>query len=288
MIDLESRLNSIPAFPESLLKLMKLVNSEDSDISEISKFIEKDQTLSLKVLRLANSPYYNRGLEIKSIRQATVFLGIETIKEIVFSTTIIKNLNVKIGQNFYDLGMFWKHSVATGYIAKWLSRELKIGNPEEAYSLGLLHDYGKIAFILLETELYRKVIETVKKTGKDYLNVEKMIFGLTHSEFGGEVAKRWNLPKVYEEVMRFHHKMVDGLENDTMVALVGFSNDFSKQLGFYFPWEYGKLVLSENPFWNYLLEKVKGLDEIDEVLFTLKMEEQSVRIEKLVNEALEE
>ncbi len=289
MNELISRIKELPAFPTTILKLIRALSDEGVSSRDISLLLEKDQSLSGKILKIANSPYYNRGLEIRSIRQAVVFLGLELVKEIILTTNIISNLKIKIGKDVYDIKTFWEHSVATAFISKWLAKEFEICDPYEAYSLGLLHDYGKIAFAVLSPEKYREVVEEALKGERNYIEIEREIFGLHHGEFGKLISEKWNLPEIYGEVMMYHHGFSDEdeLKNPLMVALVGFSNIFSKQIGFYFPWEYKEFILRDDPFWNYLAKNVKKLSDIDEVLFTLKMEEQSVKIEKLVKTAME-
>ncbi len=289
MKELISRIKELPAFPTTILKLIRVLSNEGVSSKEVSLILEKDQSLSGKILKIANSPYYNRGLEIKAIRQAVVFLGLELVKDIILTTKIISDLTIKVGKDVYDIKTFWEHSVATAFVSKWLAKEFKICDPNEAYSLGLLHDYGKIAFAILSPEKYREVIKEALKGERDYIEIEKDVFGLHHGEFGRLISERWNLPEIYGEVMMYHHGFndEDELKNPLMVALVGFSNIFSKQIGFYFPWEYREFIIKDNIFWNYLIKNVKKLSDIDEVLFTLKMEEQSVKIEKLVRTAME-
>jgi HD-like signal output (HDOD) protein len=53
------------------------------NVKKISEFIETDQKIASKVLKIANSAYYGMCGKITSIRHAAIVLGYKIIGEIV-------------------------------------------------------------------------------------------------------------------------------------------------------------------------------------------------------------
>ncbi len=277
------KLNDVPYFPKTAIEFLKLVQNPKISLKDIGNFIEKDIMLAAKIIKLANSPYYNRGLEIRTIKQAVSFLGIDILKKIVISMSIIKMFPIKVGGKKFDRILFWHHSTATAFIASYISKKYKIDNPEEVYIGALLHDIGKILMNQFFPEEYNKVVIRATKEEKDYIEIEKEIFGLNHSEFGFEIAKKWLLPEKIREAIRYHHKIQDETKERTFVAIVGFSNLFSKQIGYNFPWEYKPFIINENEFWKILGKKNNKLLNIDEEYFTFEMMDLKPKIEEILN-----
>ncbi|WP_031483226.1 EAL and HDOD domain-containing protein [Maridesulfovibrio frigidus] len=55
--------------------LMEMINNDDIDLGELSRTIEKDVSLSVRLLNLLNSPAYGLTAKMSSIQQAVVYLG---------------------------------------------------------------------------------------------------------------------------------------------------------------------------------------------------------------------
>jgi len=67
----------------SLLQIMAEVNRDDIRLSNLESLIRRDLSISLKLLRYINSPYYTRGQEVSSIRQAILRLGDSGIRRFI-------------------------------------------------------------------------------------------------------------------------------------------------------------------------------------------------------------
>ena len=70
----------IPAARFNILRLLSRLLSPDLEIREVEQIIRQDVSLSYKLLRLINSVYYGRPMNVKSIRQALTLLGILQIR----------------------------------------------------------------------------------------------------------------------------------------------------------------------------------------------------------------
>ena len=64
----------------SILRLLAMVNNPVLDVSELSKIISTDVSLSHKILKFINSPISGLRAKVDSIQRAVVMLGLNTIK----------------------------------------------------------------------------------------------------------------------------------------------------------------------------------------------------------------
>jgi c-di-GMP-related signal transduction protein len=62
---------------------MAEVNRDEMQIPAVEKLISRDVSVSLKLLRYINTPYYRRGQEVSSIQQAILRLGEAGIRRFI-------------------------------------------------------------------------------------------------------------------------------------------------------------------------------------------------------------
>lgn len=131
---------------------------------------------------------------------------------------------------------FWEHSAATGHIAEILNGELKTWVPSSPYSLGLLHDLGKIILFKIDSNLF---IESLKFAHREKClarKAEMATFGITHMEAGEWIAEKWKLPDAFKWVMGYHHdpSQTPDVNFHGVTALVNLANTLSNLKGIYY------------------------------------------------------
>jgi len=98
------------------------------------------------VLKLTNSAFYGLSREVDSVKQAVVIVGMEAIKNLVLSASVLDMFKGKnIDQDFQE--GFWRHSLAAGFCCRILAKKIRnrgFVDPDTAFSSGLLHDIGKM------------------------------------------------------------------------------------------------------------------------------------------------
>lgn len=78
----------IPSYYHSYFQILKEIESPDPDLEKIKGVIEKDISLSYKLLRLINNPVFRPRSEISSIKQAIILLGLNEIKKWIYVLAI--------------------------------------------------------------------------------------------------------------------------------------------------------------------------------------------------------
>lgn len=201
MYDLHELINSlkeVPAMPNVIVRALNVVKDPESGTKELAKIISYDQSLSTKVLTLVNSSYYGFSQQITSIGRAIALLGMLKTKNVIL-TVAMRPMLVNHGDK-----ELWKHSIITAVGCEYLARHFKIMDADEAFVIGFLHDLGKVILNLKDANLYERVLEA-DQTNSSILEIEKVYFGADHCQMGNLLAKRWMLPLLVNNVIKYHH-----------------------------------------------------------------------------------
>jgi len=227
-----SNIQNLPTPPIVFHQIQKVINDPDCSAAKIAAILAEDPAMSVKVLKLTNSAFYGLSREVNSVKQAVVIVGIEAIKNLVLSASVLDMFKGKdIDQEAQE--KFWRHSLATGYCCRILSRKLKsrgIIDQETAFSAGLLHDLGKIVFSCFLKDEFKLLNEArdLDRTSQDF-ELENKTLGFNHSQIGGFLAVLWKLPQILGEAITYHHNPQELIDENPLVYLVHISNYIAKK-----------------------------------------------------------
>lgn len=220
----------LPALPSVAAQIVEMVDDPKISASQLGKVIASDQGLTAKVLKIANSPFYGYPRRISTVEFAVIVLGYDTLKVIVVGISLINALERRSDVNF-DARAFWDHAITTGVVARRLASDIGYDVAGEVFVAGLLHDMGiSIMHRFFRTE-YKQIIEVMRSSGRRFLDVEREILGATHSDIGGWLAERWNLPPHLVESLAMHHTPGKASKKRDLVAIVHCADVFANALG---------------------------------------------------------
>lgn len=258
-IDLEAIIKSrLPPLPGSVTRILHLLQDPNVSTRTLAESVGYDPLLTLRILRLANSPMYYLQRKVRSIENAIDVIGVRTLYDIVMVGVASEAFAKEIKDSAIGR-IVWEHSLTVALIARELSRKLGMRGSDEVFLCGLLHDIGKIMLLCADADQYAPVLE--KSTESELLEWEVKLFGYDHAVVGSVVAQAWKLP---DEVCRviFNHHLVNSDENFSMVShVVNVANIVANVNG------YGlRLDAAENLFnsKSMMLLKIKPA-QIDEI-----------------------
>lgn len=203
-----SNIDELPTLPSVYFEVTDLI-VKNASVSRISKIIEEDQTLTSKILRIANSAFYGR--KIASINDAIMNIGLNNIKNIILSATIIEE-----SDKLKYRDKLWEHASFSNVILSQIYEELLLKKIPKMYSsVGLLHDIGKLAFYMFNTSEYEGLICEAEKGVTHLSNLEESLFGLNHEVLGAYLMDWWELPVSCVEASLYHR---DPLSKDIINA----------------------------------------------------------------------
>ncbi len=166
--------------------------------SKMARIIEKDPVLTSRLLKVVNSAFYGFHRQIDSVEHAIVILGNEEVVNLAFSIAIHKVLETISTSHAQKL---WEHSLVVAHLSQWLGPLMGYKSKDKIYTVGLLHDFGKIVFL----QRGHFVGDLDSPSSLEELAKEEMDSGLSHAEMGAYVAERWNLPAGIVDALLCHH-----------------------------------------------------------------------------------
>ena len=216
-LDLAAVLQSIdelPTIPETLIEILKVLDDPDSGPSDLAQVVRLDAPLMTKVLRLANSPYYSSRGDISDINRCVAVLGYRTVRQVAICVSVATNLVAAVAKSKprLDYRELWKHSVVTGAIAKHLGRMVGYEDPEEAFTMGLLHDMGKFVLMIYAPEAYDMLMAERAQSKQSLVEAELEFFGFSHAQMAAAFADSWHFPRRMVDVFGAHHGRGQGEE----------------------------------------------------------------------------
>lgn len=225
------KVEEMPVLPNRINKIIEIVENPDSTVKDLENEILKDQSLTSKVLKLANTTHYGYPRKISTVSRATILLGFQTIKSIALASTVSKYLLGEL--EGYALGKndLWKQSQTCGIISRYIGKKKSIENPEKAYIAGLLRDIGKTILNYYVQDEYCEIVKIVEEERVPFLEAEKLVLGFDHAEIGGKVAQKWNFPKDLVEAIEYHHTPEKALENPDLVSIVHVADAITMMMG---------------------------------------------------------
>ncbi|NIV71693.1 HDOD domain-containing protein, partial [Candidatus Saccharibacteria bacterium] len=130
-------IDSIATLPNIANEILQLTRHRNTSLQQIASLIEKDPSITAKILKVANSPIWGYSGRIESVQRALVMLGLKQVFNIVISISLYSTFaNLKPNPKF-DRHKFWMHSVGTGQIARRLSTSIKLNFQGEEFVAGL-------------------------------------------------------------------------------------------------------------------------------------------------------
>ena len=129
--DLSKKIGKLPTLPGVAIKILHAMQRETPNLSEISEVISADSSLSAKVLRVVNSPFYGLSNKISSVHQAIVYLGLNAVKNLALSFSLLRGFATK-GKCPFDYVQFSKDSLIGAVAAKSLTEKINRRHGENA------------------------------------------------------------------------------------------------------------------------------------------------------------
>ena len=198
-------LHDIPTPPSGLALILRAAQAPDADLVELAQLVAREPGLTVHVLRVANSAAYRRpsGGEVTSVAQATVMLGLRTLRNVAVAHAVTSLFRREVLDGF-DMNLFWEDSLRRGCAAKILAQHSKLANPDEAFTVGLIQEVGVL--MLARAGMGRSVQALRTQTSAERLREENRLASLTHVDAFLQMASSWGLPQDLVTAVSLHHE----------------------------------------------------------------------------------
>lgn len=189
----------------SVHRLQRLMGDPQSNLADLSLLITSNPLLSAKVLQIANSSYYGMEQKINSISHAIMIIGMVNIKAILYQEAVLQALNEKSFRNNAAALAIWQHSNYASIYSSYLHYLFEGLNMGTLFTLGLLHDIGKL--IMLKLPPVAGALEAIAEgTGAPATFAEEeRRFGINHALVGQMALQHWGLSPLIVNSVALHH-----------------------------------------------------------------------------------
>ena len=219
----------LPTLPTVVAQLIALIDDPKSSARPVAQLISTDQALTAKILKVANSAFYGFPREIATVQLAIVVLGFEQVKNLSLSVAVLRRFSSGNEHRLFDRQRFWDHAIACGVAGRMLARKVHPRFEGEAFVAGVLHDIGKLILIEYFFDEFSEALELAETEELTIVEAEEQVLGVTHSDIGGWLAEKWNLPPSLVSAIAYHHRPEEMEEPDELVHFIHLANALVRQ-----------------------------------------------------------
>lgn len=225
IVELVQGVQGLVTLPDVFVRINQLVENPDSTVSDIANAVSRDPAFTVRLLRVANSPFYGFSSSIDTVPKAVSVIGTSQIRNLALSTAIANSF-AGLPNTLVSMENFWRHSLYCALAARTLARQAGKCDAEAVFTAGLLHDIGELVIFNRVPELAKDVLTQVLDDvdGLTVHQAERQLLGYDHAQVGGELARQWKLPGLLEECIAFHHSPGDAKRHPREAAIVHIAN----------------------------------------------------------------
>lgn len=222
------QIDSVATLPHIATEILEVMRSQNTSMRKIAAVIEKDPSITVKILKIANSPLWGAVGKVESVQRALVLLGLKQVSNIVIAISLYSTFAQLKPNPYFNRDQFWRHSIATAQIARKLCATLSINFNGEEFVTGLIHDLGKIVMDQFFGDRFKAIVEDAKRNGGSYVEIEKKHMDCTHADIGAALLERWNFPASIVMSIQYHHKPDQAPDYREMVSMINLANHLAK------------------------------------------------------------
>lgn len=239
----------LPSLPSAFLAAVEVLAQDHAPISACIEAIERDQALTVRVLRLANSAFYGAPGQVSRIGDAVQMLGLRTVASTLAAVSLRATL-ASLRCEGFRFEAYWRHTLCTALAARELAKFVSLDSGE-AFLLGLLHDVGQLILAMTRPALQAQVLQRCRSDGLSMHEAESQLFGVTHADVGAAVARQWNFPAAIADAIAAHHRPSRFLPSEgfTPSNLLRMANQFAHEMA---DAPDAATGLLKDPLWSHL------------------------------------
>ncbi|NOX32492.1 MAG: HDOD domain-containing protein [Deltaproteobacteria bacterium] len=223
--DIFKTIDQLKPIPQTALKIFRMFQSAHHHITDISLELSKDQVLSGQTLKICNSALFAGMVKIDSLKDAVLLMGEDMLIKSVITAAVNTYYN-QTGISGYSLckgGLFF-HAVGVASTAEKIAKKSGKFSAKSAYSAGLLHDIGKVVLDQYIADYSPLFFRKLNQENENFISSEKKLLGITHSEAGAFLAKKWKFSDALCEVIQLHHTPEKAKENKDLAYIIYLSD----------------------------------------------------------------
>jgi HD-like signal output (HDOD) protein len=220
---------SLPSLSVVALRLVELAADDTCAAKDLARLIEKDPTLAVRLLKLANSAFFRGSQPVSTLEGAIVKIGFHRLRIMALSFSLRETFPMgKVGPLDYE--RFWRSSLYQALLAKSLAQHLKTCNPEEAFVAGLTLEIGLLVlFDILIKGKDGEVPEDPNSLERT-LSMERERYGIDHRQVGEAALRYWKFPEGIVSCQMSYEIAAKGGPVSPLAVVCGLASSFVRIL----------------------------------------------------------
>jgi len=199
----------LPALPPIYRELTEALEQSDTGLDKVASIIERDMSMTARLLQIANSAFCGRARPTTHLRDAVSHMGLNAVRSLVLSAGLFTALDKgNTTLKGFSLSTVQTYSLRAARIAFRLLDNHLPNNKEEArtaFSAAMLHDIGHVVLATSLPTFYEPVFALAKAEGLPLHVAEEQVHGFGHAEIGAYLLDLWGLPLPIVEAVAHHH-----------------------------------------------------------------------------------
>ncbi|MCM8535367.1 MAG: HDOD domain-containing protein [Lentisphaeraceae bacterium] len=208
ILEYVKNLENLPAFPEVSMSIMKVLQDETTGLNEAVGVIKRDPSLTMRILKVANSAKFGGTMKVTALEVAAGRLGVKMLRQLALVDSVM-NLFPE-SKSGYDSRSFWEHSLCTACVSETLIKRLK-ENPNyylpkglECFTASLIHGVGMLVLQLGFSKSTANIVQYMKDEGLPLYETEMQLIGISNPECGEILCDYWQMPELIKLAVRWH------------------------------------------------------------------------------------
>ena len=212
---------TLPTLPAVALQVIELANSPATHMGQLCDVLARDPALTAKLLKVANSAFYQSRRKPSNVREAVGLMGVRAAIMIALSFSLASSFRGQPGAAL-DMTLFWRRALLCAMAARALGARRGMNNLDDLFAGALLQDVGILAFASMMPDEYAP-IHAAAASNDDLLLAERAAFDCGHDEAGHWLLSRWQLPSYLAQACLASHGQQPELspEMHACIALSG-------------------------------------------------------------------
>lgn len=175
------------------LSILRLTQSSEHTLEELTKCIQADPALTGRLLRLANGARPS-GDPVTTVGQAAERLGLRSVRNVALGFTLASAQRSSTALAF-DHERYWSRSLACAVGAHTLAERTQSVDPAEAFTCGLMSRVGMLALASVHADTYGGLVARAANTSlTELLAAETRAYEIHHIEITSAMLAEWGLP----------------------------------------------------------------------------------------------
>ncbi|WP_303723006.1 HDOD domain-containing protein [Malonomonas rubra] len=225
-------MGELPPSPIVATKLLELLRDPNLHLKALANAVSLDPVISARLLRMANSAFYEQQKQVNSVDRAIIVIGEDALKNLAMEYSL-RNAHKTYGVLERRL---WEMSIGCAVGCRMIADRLTKIDKSEAYLTGLQHHIGKVLMVNRNKDLYKEVVQIVEAGKGELRDVEKGLFAYSHELIGAALLDYWNYPESIVNATLHHHDFEtldpeEEYEVYTLCAILSIATGFCRFYG---------------------------------------------------------